>query len=387
MSERRSEARLQGVFEAAVDGIILIDAHGIVQQVNPAVERMFGYAASELLGRNVKVLMPAPYHDEHDGYLERHRRTGERHIIGIGREVTARHKSGRTFPMHLSVAEVIDGDERLYAGIVRDISASKAAEQAREELIAKLESQNAELERFTYTVSHDLKSPLITIKAFVGQLEKSVAKGNMDRFRADVGRIAAAADKMKALLDNLLELSRIGRVANPSVDVDLRELVDEVLELLSATIADRHAQVTVQPGLPRVRGDRIRLREVVQNLVENALKFTKDAAPRVEIGAQVEGTMAVCHVRDHGIGIEPRYHERIFGLFEQLDAGHHNPGTGVGLALVRRIVNVHGGRTWAQSEGPGQGLTIFFSLPLAPTPTDAPAPAAPAAPAAQGSRA
>lgn len=362
------------VFEAAVDGIILIDEQGTVQQANPAIERMFGYAASELIGQNVKVLMPSPYHEEHDGYLQRYRGTGERHIIGIGREVEARHKSGRTFPMHLSVAEVYEGDQRLFAGIIRDITASKAAERAREELIERLESQNAELERFTYTVSHDLKSPLITIKAFVGQLEKSVAKGNLDRFRADVGRIAAAADKMKALLDNLLELSRIGRVANPSVDVDLRELVDEVLELLSATISERRAQLTIAPALPRVRGDRIRLREVVQNLVENALKFSNDAAPQVEIGAAVEGGMAVCHVRDHGIGLEPRYHERIFGLFEQLDAGNHKEGTGVGLALVRRIVNVHGGKTWAESEGLGKGLTVFFSLPLAHPPPDAVAP-------------
>jgi PAS domain S-box-containing protein len=376
MTEHRSEARLRAVFEAAVDGIILIDDHGTIQQVNPAIERMFGFSASELLGQNVKVLMPAPYHEEHDGYLERYRATNERHIIGIGREVVARHKSGRTFPMHLSVAEVFEGDQRLFAGIIRDITANKAAERAREELIARLESQNAELERFTYTVSHDLKSPLITIKAFVGQLEKSVAKGNMDRFRADVGRIAAAADKMKALLDNLLELSRIGRVANPSVDVDLRELVDEVLELLSASIGERRAQLTVEPALPRVRGDRIRLREVLQNLVENALKFSKDAAPRIEIGAVVEGSMAICHVRDHGIGIEPRYHDRIFGLFEQLDAGSHKEGTGVGLALVRRIVNVHGGKTWAESEGLGKGLTIFFSLPLARPPGDASTPPA-----------
>jgi two-component system, LuxR family, sensor kinase FixL len=357
-----SESRLTAVFEAAVDGILIIDARGLIQTVNPAVERMFGWPADELTGKNVKMLMPAPYREEHDGYLHRYLTTGEKRIIGIGREVVAQRRDGSTLPIWLSVAEIHEDGQRLFAGIVRDISDLKAAQAAREQLIAELEVKNAELERFTYTVSHDLKSPLITIKGFVGQLERSVEAGKMDRFRADVARIAAAADKLRTLLDDVLELSRIGRVVRPPEDVGLDAVVTETLELLDAPIRNRGAQISVAAGMPVVRADRTRLREIVQNLVENALKFSADT-PRIEIGARVEGRFAVCHVRDHGLGVEARYIDRIFGLFEQLD--RDASGTGIGLALVRRIVEVHGGRAWGESEGPGTGTTMYFTLPLA----------------------
>lgn len=369
LTQPHDEARFNALFDAAVDGIILIDRAGSVLRLNPAAERMFGYDATEVVGQNVKMLMPAPYRDEHDGYLGRYLDTGEKRIIGIGREVTARRSDGSTFPMHLSVAEVVDGGERTFAGILRDITELKAAQQGREELIAQLEVKNAELERFTYTVSHDLKSPLITIKGFASQLERSVDSGKMDRFRQDVARINRAAEQMGTLLDDLLALSRIGRVAAPPKDVALKPLVDEVLELLSASIEDRKADVVVAETLPTVRGDRTRLREVVQNLIENALKFSP-GLPRIEIGARQEGSNAVCTIRDHGIGLSPQYAERIFGLFEQLDADHE--GTGVGLALVRRIVEVHGGTVRAESEGLGHGTTFSFTLPLANLPGTTP---------------
>lgn len=344
--------------------MVIIDHEGHIQRINPAVERMFGWPAAELVGNNVTMLMPSPYHEEHDEYLRRYVTTGERRIIGIGREVVGLRRDGTTFPVFLSVGEVAEADRKTFVGILHDITAQKAAEAARERLIEELEAKNAELERFTYTVSHDLKSPLITIKGFVGQLERSVTAGKMDRFRSDVARIASAADKLADLLDDVLELSRIGRLVNPPEDVSLRVIVDEVLELLSATIESSGARVTVDSELPVVHGDRVRISEILQNIIENALKFSTEA-PHIELGARVEDGLAICHVRDHGIGIDPQYVDRVFGLFEQLDGA--SPGTGIGLALVRRIVEVHGGTAWAESEGPGRGTTMFFSLPLSQT--------------------
>ena len=353
---------LRAILDEAVDAIITIDHRGIIQTVNQATERLFGYRPDELFGENVSVLMPSPYAEEHDGYLERYLSTGEARIIGIGREVLGRRKSGEIFPIRLAVSEVSVGETRMFAGIVQDISQRRALEQAREALIAQLEAANAELERFTYTVSHDLKSPLITIKGFLGTLVQDAVAGNIERLQSDVARIAGAADKMKQLLDELLELSRIGRVANPASEIDTTELCNEVVNMLAGPIAKKGARVQVATDLPVIRGDRVRIAEVIQNLIENALKFSREGVvPEIEIGVRHREPDPVFYVRDNGVGIDPSYLERVFRLFEQLD--NRREGTGIGLALVKRIVEVHGGRIWVDSEGRDQGSTFCFTIP------------------------
>ena len=239
-----------------------------------------------------------------------------------------------------------------------------------------LAAKNAELERFNYTVSHDLKTPLVTIRGFAGLAGGDLAAGRHDAVRKDLGRIVAAADKMHRLLDDLLELSRIGRVVHPPEDVALGALVREVVELLKGPIEAKSVVVEVAPELPVVRADRRRLLEVLQNLLENAVKFTgAQQRPRVEVGMRLDGGEQVFYVRDNGLGIEPRFLDRVFGLFEKLDPG--GTGTGVGLALVRRIVEAHGGRVWAESQGLGLGSTFCFTLPSGATagaePSEAPA--------------
>ena len=240
----------------------------------------------------------------------------------------------------------------------------RAHEEALRAERADLASKNAELERFTYTVSHDLKSPLVTIRGFAGLAGTDLATGKLDRVRQDLGRIVAASDKMQRLLEDLLELSRVGRVVNPPEDVALEPLVREAVELVKGLLDGGGVEVEIAPGLPVVRADRRRLLEVYQNLVENAAKFTGGAsAPRIEIGVRRDDDGRVFYVRDNGRGIEPRFLERVFELFEKLDPGAD--GTGVGLALVRRIVEAHGGRVWAESDGPGRGSTFCFTLPQA----------------------
>ena len=235
----------------------------------------------------------------------------------------------------------------------------KRTGQQREQLIGKLEAQNAELERFTYTVSHDLKSPLITIKGYLGLLEKDIAGGKHEAVTDDMGRMSRAADKMEELLDELLELSRVGRMVNPSEQVPLADLAREAVELVAGQIAERGVAVEISPELPVIFGDRARLREVLQNLVENAVKYMGDQSrPRIEIGARLGQREPICYIRDNGLGIEPRYQEKVFGLFDQLDS--RAEGTGIGLALVKRIIEVHGGRVWVESEGLGRGATFCF---------------------------
>jgi signal transduction histidine kinase len=234
----------------------------------------------------------------------------------------------------------------------------------RERLIEELARRNAELERFTYTVSHDLRSPLVTVRGFVDLLEKDTAAGQPERVAADLDRIRGATSTMEKLLRELLELSRVGRVMNPPERVSLDELARQATALLHGRLRAANVRVEVQPGLGFVLGDRNRLLEVFQNLIENAVKFRSGQAdPLVEVGSRPGPDGPVVTVRDNGVGIDPRYHDRVFGLFERLDP--RVEGTGVGLALVKRIVEVHGGRVWVESEGAGQGSIFCFSLPSA----------------------
>ena len=238
-----------------------------------------------------------------------------------------------------------------------------AETRIRESLINELESKYAELERFSYTVSHDLKSPLVTVKGFIGLLKEDIREQNPLRIDQDLKQIENAANKMVNLLEDLLELSRVGRVVNGSEAVALSGLFEEASQMLHSKIKDSGAQLSIQPDMPQVFADRQRMFEVAQNLLENGLKFhLPSQAPEISVYAQVVDDKVTCCVRDHGIGIEPEYHDRIFGLFNRLDESYD--GTGIGLALVKRIIEVHNGTITVKSKGDGSGAEFCFTLPV-----------------------
>jgi signal transduction histidine kinase len=265
--------------------------------------------------------------------------------------------------------EVRTGDEiQVLAEAFNDMAARLQA------TIADLEHRNVELERFTFAVSHDLRSPLVTVNGFLGMLEKDIRSGDDARVAEDLARIRGATDTMDRLLQELLELSRVGRVAERPQRVPLEELVREAQRLVEGRLAEKGIGLDISPDLPVLYGDRARLREVVQNLLDNAAKFMGDQAePRIEVGWRPGTDPTVCYVRDNGPGIDPRHLERVFELFERLDPSKE--GTGLGLALVRRIVEMHGGRVWVESDGQGHGCTFCFTVatPAAPAGTDGPA--------------
>ncbi|MBW4054080.1 MAG: PAS domain S-box protein [Proteobacteria bacterium] len=254
-------------------------------------------------------------------------------------------------------------DPRQAEAVLKLVSVRAAGELERKQAEKKLQDKNRELERFTYTVSHDLKSPLITIQSYAGMIRQDMETGNHERAKGDIKRIEDAAEKMTNLLNDLLELSRIGKQMNPTSLVDMRLLVTNVLSQLVGPLKQRLVEVVVQPDLPAVYGDHRRIAEALQNLVENAVKYMGDQpVPRVEIGCRQNDTEVVFFVGDNGQGIDLRHHEDIFGLFNKLDA--KSEGTGVGLTLVKRIIELHGGRVWVESEGGGMGSRFCFTLPL-----------------------
>lgn len=358
---KRAQAELQAIVDTAADAVITVDGRRIITSFNPAAVEMFGYAAAEVIGRDVCSLMPAETAQAFDAAVEEFRRSGAPPLSG-GHEVVAERRDGSVFPVHVSVADLQVAGTRKFTGIVRDLTERRRADEVREALLRDLANKNAELTRFVYTVSHDLKSPLITMKGFAGMLRQDLRDENVERALHDVGRIEASADHMSSLLDSLLALSRVGRTVELAENVSLREIVENVCEQLHAWKTETGAEIIIADDLPSVRGDRVRLGEVFQNLLENALKFTRmREAPLIEVGVRRDGARGtVVFVRDNGIGVEPRHFERVFSLFSQLDPDE--PGTGVGLALVQRIIETHGGEVWVESSGADGGACFCFTV-------------------------
>jgi len=261
------------------------------------------------------------------------------------------------------ISQAIRKIDEALAKAGRELNERKRVEAEHEKAIRELEAKNAELERFTYTVSHDLKSPLITISGFLGLLDADAKSGNMEKFKGDLQRINEATEKMQRLLNELLELSRIGRIMNPPSNTPFAKIVEDALALTRGRLMAGNIKVDVEKDLPIISGDRPRLVEVLQNLIDNAAKFMGDQPePCIEISTRKEEGQQVFFVKDNGIGINPSYHERIFGLFDKLDP--RSEGTGVGLALAKRIVEVHGGHIWVESQGKDKGSMFCFTLPV-----------------------
>jgi len=367
-----SEAKFRSVIEQATDAIVLCNEQGIITDFNRAVEQITGFSREEIVGlpfweMQTKLVQEDKRSVEHKNDLRQNMQaalqSGEAEWLNRLLDGTIQRPDGSKRYFQQIAFPIPTADGFMVGTVIRDISDQKQVELEREAMIKELEEKNTELERFVYTVSHDLKSPLITIRGFVGYLRDDAFTGNTERLQSDIQRIVAATDKMQDLLNDLLELSRIGRVTNPPTLVSFDTLVQDALELVHGRLRKSGAKIEIQPALPDVFGDKQRLLEVLQNLVDNAAKFMGDQPdPKIEIGLKeyTPDGLAVFFVRDNGIGIASEFHERIFGLFNKLDA--QSDGTGVGLALVRRIIEYHGGKLWVESEL-GSGTTFYFSLP------------------------
>jgi PAS domain S-box-containing protein len=360
---RENEEKYRNLFESSPEPITLIGLDGTILDFNKAAEAIVDRPREEVIGRS---FFDLGVFEETD-IPSLMNRFGQ--VAGGGLhepfQVKIIHRGNQILWLEIFIS-FLKKDDAIYAiqVISRDITEPKRIEAEKENLIQKLEAQNAELERFTYTVSHDLKAPLVTINGFLGYLVDDAAAGNMDRLKYDIQRITSAVDRMNNLLKDLLELSRIGRLTNPAENILPEELLHEVLEQVEGSLNEKNIQVQITQDLPALHGDRQRLMEVFQNLIENAAKYMGDqTSPRIEIGHQgedAESGQPIFYVRDNGIGIAPEFHQRIFGLFNKLDA--QSDGTGIGLALVKRIIEIHGGRVWVESEA-GKGSTFYFTLP------------------------
>ena len=365
LSEERYRLVSSVISDYTFSNVLNDEGDIVVNWVAGAFEQISGYTVEEFNARGGWVSTVHPDDLEQDARdMEMLRRNQK--VIS---EIRTIRKDGTICWVKSYAHPVWDEEKNQLVGIygaVQDITDRKRIEHERENLIKDLEAKNQELEQFTYTVSHDLKAPLITIKGFLGFLGVDAHAGDTKRLEADIQRINDATDKMNELLTDLLELSRIGRKMNAPEMISFEPLVNEVIELTDGRLHERGIEVIVNGELPNVYGDRQRLSEVVQNLIDNSAKFMGDQPrPLIEIGqhGEADNGFVTFFIRDNGIGIAPEFHERIFGLFNRLNSKIE--GTGIGLALVKRIVEFHGGRVWIQSEA-GNGATFYFTLPNAP---------------------
>ncbi len=337
----------------------MVDRDGRIVLVNRETERLFGYTREELLGQPVERLVPFAVRERHPGFRSDFYAAPESRAMGAGHDVSGRRKDGTEVPVEIGLSPIETGEGLFVLASVMDISARKRAEQ-------ELRRSNEELERFAYVASHDLQEPLRMVERYVQLLAKRY-KGNLDADADEfINYAVQGAVRMQRLVEDLLAYSRVGTHGVP-VPTEAGTALDNALVGLKLAIAEASATVT-HDALPTVRADPGQLEHLFANLIGNALKFRGADAPRVHVAARRDGDRWVFSVKDNGIGIDPRYFDRIFVLFERLHGREQYPGTGIGLAICKKIVEGHGGRIWVESQpegGAGGGATFFFTLPAA----------------------
>ena len=347
-----SEEHLTTVLGGILDGVISIDEQGQIISFNPAAEKLFGYAQSDVVGRNVKMLMPDPYQSEHDGYLRNYRETGEKKIIGIGREVTCQRADGTVFPAELGISEMVVQGERMFVGVIRDITERKISDRMKSEFVS--------------TVSHELRTPLTSIKGALAIVNSGAIK-DPDRMTRMLELAINNTDRLISLVNDLLDFEKLqaGSMDFHFEELDPEALIQKAQELLQpyAQSSDVRLEMLAHPPFAPVLGDEQRLLQVLSNLVSNAVKFS-NKEDVVTLSVEPADTGLRFSVRDNGVGIPEDFREKLFDRFTQADASDTRAkgGTGLGLSISKSIVEKHGGEIGYTSIL-GSGSTFYFDLP------------------------
>ncbi len=384
------ENRLTSVLNTVVDGIITIDEHGTIQSFNPSAERLFGYKTEEVVGHNVKILMPDPYHSQHDGYLHHYNTTGKAKVIGTGREVTARRKDGSTFPMELAINATSVGGKKMFVGSVRDITERKNAEEQLSQYASAMEVKNIELDvsrieaekareqseiankmksEFLANMSHEIRTPM---NGIIGMTELLLGTQLNERQEHFAKTVAVSAESLLTIINDILDFSKIeaGMMDFESIPINLLHIVESTAELLSIKAREKNLELIVRyaPSTPRhLIGDPVRIRQVINNLLSNAIKFTEKGHVILNIeniGGAPAGKVAIkVSVEDTGIGIAPEFKDMLFEKFTQADASTTRKfgGTGLGLSICKRLAQMMQGDVGVEST-PGKGSTFWVTM-------------------------
>ncbi len=359
------EAHLQSILDTVPDAMVVIDTHGVIQSFSAAAQRLFGYAPEEVLDRNVKMLMPSPYRESHDGYIGRYLATGERRIIGIGRVVVGQRKDGSTFPMELSVGEMKSGDRRFFTGFIRDLTERQETEARLQELQAELVhiSRLTAMGEMASTLAHELNQPLSAIANYLKGLHRLLETLPDDRsamMREAMDKASEQALRAGQIIRRLRDF--VSRGESERRVESITKLIEEASALALVGIKDQGVRVSfrIDPAVDLVLADKVQIQQVVLNLIRNAIE-AMESSPKRELVLSVvprdPGT-AVVSVADTGSGLSDEVAAQLFQPF--VTTKRH--GMGVGLSISRTIVEAHGGKIWAERGAEG-GATFRFTLP------------------------
>lgn len=358
--EQREE-EYKATLDNTIDGIVTTDDKGVILTVNNAVEELLGYSPDEVLGKNVKMLVPEPQRSEHDQYLKNYATTKEAKIIGIGRAVLGEHKEGHLLPLQLGITTYSVAGKVFYCGVLRDISEQVKFEHEQAHLISELRKSNSELDSFAYIASHDLKEPLRAIKNHASFLLEDYIEQLDEDGQFKLNRLIYLTGKMEKLISDLLYYSRLGR-ERPSIEqVDINVLFEETLTMLTESLSEQNVEVLVNP-MPKLYCDPVRLKVVFYNLIVNAYKYNIASEKRIQISCEYQQDAWCFHFKDNGIGIGEQFSEDIFKIFKRLNSPKKfGEGTGAGLTFCKKIIEQHGGEIWFEPVVEG-GTCFHFTI-------------------------
>lgn len=361
ISERkRLEARFRAMIESAPTAMVMVDQAGSIVLVNAETERLFGYDRDELLGKKTEVLIPERFRASHPGVRSQYFVAPEARRMGVGRDLFGVRKDGSEFPVEIGLNPVRTDEGLFVLSAIVDIS-ERTQTKALRLAVEELERSNLELQRFAYIASHDLQTPMRSVASFVGLLQLTYAAQWDAQANDWLQRTVESIKHLQTLIRDLLEYSRVDTQAGRFEPVTFREVFDRTVALLDASIREVDAVVSCGT-LPTIVGDSSQLVHLMLNLIGNGLKYRSTDRPLIQVSAQRRDEEWLFAVRDNGIGIAQRHQERIFEIFQRLHDQREYPGTGIGLAICRRVVHRHGGKIWVESEA-GQGSIFYFTLP------------------------